>query len=149
MLIVSWVLWLIPVQRMWAWYETPKPVKSEFYGLYEVDSFTRSDAMGAAAAQWVDRLRPMAFADRPKWKRVTIDERNSMMVIFADDLRCGGLRVIPTKRPGKVIVESVERGAKAMRREFTFARPAPDQLTPEGEFGEGPISVLLRRVDET
>ncbi len=68
-LIVSWVLWLIPVQRTWTWWTTPTPVKSAFYGLYEVDSFTRSDAVGPAAGRLVDRLRPMSFSDRPKWKR--------------------------------------------------------------------------------
>ncbi len=80
---------------------------------------------------------------------VTIDERNNMMVIFADDTRRGALRVIPSKSPGKVLIESVERGAKAVRREFTFTHPGPNQLTLEGEFGERPISVRLRRVDET
>lgn len=136
-LIVGWIAWLMPVQRTMAWAATPAVVKSELYGLYEVESFTRNG-----------EVLPPLLTDRVRWRRIAIDEKNYLIVVYMNDLR-GGFRLKPGKEPGKLLVEAVARTAPVLKRELAFTRPTPDTLTLDGDFGGAKISVKLKRVDDT
>ena len=134
-LLVANILWLFAGVRAWRWFDTPVPVKSEFYGLYEVEKFTRNS----------DVLPPL-LTDRLRWRRVTIDERNFVTVIFMDDHRAA-YRLGASPKPEKLTLQSAAR-RDAPREEIAFHRPAADQLVLEGKLEGAALAVTLKRASE-
>ncbi len=137
LLMVVWVLWGTPVQRIWRWAERPTPVKSEYYGLYEVESFTRDGTE-----------RPPLTTDMLRWRRVGVDEQNRGTIQLMNDARMG-FRLVPGPGPGKVTLEFPTGGRTPRRDVFTVKRGAADQLILEGRMNQADYVIRLRRADES
>ncbi len=135
-LMVIGVLWQVPVQRIWRWAEQPAPVKSAYYGVYEVEGFARDGTE-----------RPPLTTDTLRWRRVGIDEQNRGTVLLMNDARMG-FRLAPGPGPGKITLE-FPAGRTPRREVFKVTRGAADQLLLEGRMNQSDYAIRLRRSDDS
>lgn len=135
-LLVASILWNGPIDRTWRWLDTPRPPKSEFYGIYEVESFTRDGA----------ELPPLT-TDTSRWRRLGIDEQNRAAIQLMNDNRMT-VTVRPGPGPGKLTFE-FPTGRNTSRKDIVdFSRPSPEQLVLEGEMSGRNVLIRLKRVDD-
>jgi hypothetical protein len=135
-LMVLQILWVMVVQRTWTWLET-LPVRSELFGLYEVESFMRNG-----------ETRAPLLTDTLRWRRIGIDERNLMTLVMMDDRRII-YRVRLGSEPGKLTIEIPTSPRSTTNEDFTFSHPTPDRLVLEGRLNGAQLSVQLKRTPET
>ncbi len=137
LLMVAWLLWATPVQRIWRWAERPTPVKSEYYGIFDVAGFSRDGTE-----------RPPLTTDTLRWRRVGVDEQNRGVILMMNDARMS-FRLVPGPGKDKVTFE-FPSGARTPRREvFSVTRGAADRWQLEGRMNQNDYVIRLRRADES
>ena len=136
LLIVAWILWTIPTQRIWRFVEAPPRVKPEYFGMYEVVSFSRNG-----------RELPPLTTDTQRWRRVAIDEQNRITILLMTDARMV-YRLRPGPGPGKVTLEAMNAPRASVRETFTLTRAETGELNLEGRWFGAQVSMQLRRADE-
>lgn len=108
----------------------PKP---PLYGLYDVTEFTRNGT-----------TMPPLLTETRRWRRVAFNAYGSLSVMFMDDRRWY-FKVKAGSPPGKLTLDG---GAGKPPMEFTYTRPAPDEVVIEGVINAMSLTVRLHRIDE-
>jgi multidrug transporter EmrE-like cation transporter len=113
--------------------------KSEFYGLYQVESFTQNGS-------------PVAQSDA-SWRRVIFEGKGSMVVLAVDDsMHYYGTEVDAAKSAvtieGEYNADSDEdQEGKVPKNAFTYARPDAEHLELRGSLKNQPVVIEMRKVD--
>ena len=113
--------------------------KSEFYGLYQVESFTQNGI-------------PLAQSDA-NWRRVVFEGKGSMVVFAVDDsMHYYGTEVDAAKSAvtieGEYNADSDEdQEGKVPKNAFTYARPDAEHLEFRGSLKNQPVVIEMRKVD--
>jgi multidrug transporter EmrE-like cation transporter len=116
-----------------------KRPKSEFYGLYQVESFTQN-------GKPVDQ-------NAANWRRVIFEGKGSMTVLAVDDsMHYYGTEVDAAKSAvtieGEYDADSDEdQEGKVPKNAFTYARPDADHLEFRGNLKNQPVVIEMRKVD--
>jgi hypothetical protein len=109
--------------------------KSALYGIWDVDQMT------------VDgQLRPPLLTDNSRWRRVIFDLPESMSFVLMDDSHVTDNVSIDLKSKTAALSKSSDKNWKA---NFAFDRPAPDQLTLDGQMDRHKIHMQLRLMDNS
>lgn len=136
-LIVLQMLWIMVGDRGMAELNRIAPTKPALFGLYEVTSFTRNAV-----------VHPPLLTDSVRWRRVAIDERNLLTLMFMDETR-RVFRVRAGTKPDKLVLESMTPGAVKRTSDFKLTRLSANELMIEGMLGDGNLTVRLRRADDS
>jgi hypothetical protein len=134
-LVLGAILWKIPVQRTWHWAERPRPEKSDLYGIYEVEKFTRDGTES-----------PPLTTDPLRWRRVGFDERGRVTVVLMNDAR-KNFHLRPGPHAGQFMLEPVE-GNYARGEIFTYRLASANQLSLKGTLNYSVVAIELRRTNE-
>ena len=108
-------------------------IKSPFYGIWDVDQLTIDG-----------QLRPPLITDHDGWRRVIFDLPTSVNFQNMDDSFAGYGASINLQEKTIALTKGTNRNWKA---NFTFQRPAPDQLTLDGTMDNHRIRMQLQLVD--
>ena len=113
--------------------------KSEFYGLYQVESFTQNGS-------------PVAQND-VNWRRVIFERKGSMVVLAVDDsMHYYGTEVDAAKNAvtieGEYDADSDEdQEGKVPKNAFTYSRRDAEHLEFRGNLKNQPVVIEMRKVD--
>ena len=106
---------------------------SPLYGIWDVDQ------------QSIDgQIRPPLLTDSARWRRAIFDSPTRMAFQGLDDSFVYRPVSIDVNSKTLVLADSKDKNWKA---NFTFARPAPDQLTLDGSMDGHSIHLQLKLVD--
>lgn len=111
----------------------PGRPKSELYGIWTVDEFTRD---GVPV--------PLLTTDETLWQRVVFEDPGAIYVQRMDD----SLQPVPAMVDGSAhtVTLKTEEAAEPMAN-FTFERPAPDRLLLTGVMDGKPVTMSLSLMD--
>ncbi|MGB6690494.1 MAG: DoxX family protein [Terracidiphilus sp.] len=132
-------LWMLGNNIYGAWdgwhtYGGGRP-KSPLYGIWNVDQMT------------VDgQLRPPLLTDNNRFRRIIFDFPDKVTFLPMDDSHVTDNVSIDSKLKTLAVTKSSDKNWKA---NFAFNRPAPDQLTLDGQMDGHKIHMQLRLMDNT
>jgi hypothetical protein len=135
-LMVIWVLWLIPTQRIWRFVDAPPRVKPTYYGIYEVEVFSRNGV----------ELPPLT-TDAYRWRRVAFDYQNRMSVLLMNDARMM-YRFRTSAGGAQIIIEPAFNARAGSRETLAVSLTENGRVRLEGRFFGSELSMQLRLVDE-
>ena len=108
----------------------PKPA---LYGIWDVDQMSIDG-----------QLRPPLLTDRDRWRRAIFDSPNRLTFERADDTYTGYGAAIDVNHNTLALTKPAD---KKWAAHFTFARPAKDRLTLDGEMDGHTVHIELRLFD--
>jgi len=110
-------------------------VKAPLYGIWSVDEFSLDG-----------QVRPPLLTDEQRWQRIIVDSNDTVWVQSMNgqpvEFR---LRVDPQRKSLRM-ARSVD---SAWRADFAYENPQTDQLLLTGQLDGHPVTVTLRRMDES
>jgi uncharacterized membrane protein YphA (DoxX/SURF4 family) len=111
--------------------------KSELYGIYDVESFTRN-------GQVVAPLR----TDTKRWQRIAIDADGEGWVRRMDNTDLFAFSAKIDRTQSSLTLNPFDNGRGGAPIVMAYTREAPDRLLLLGKVDDVEISVLLHRLDE-
>lgn len=153
--LVGWVLYG-DLSRGWQGYQASRlhPPRPPIYGLYEVETFTRDG-----------QDLPPVTTDSTRWRKFIADTPVNVTISMMDDKLANyksaydGSKntltlspITPCDFPSGAPLSREARGCpadEARKSTLTYSRPDPGHLTLKGTFEGAPLSVQLRRIDES
>ncbi|WP_458687811.1 DoxX family protein [Nocardia tengchongensis] len=141
---VAMLVWFLIAEvvlsvRAYSEYGPGRP-RSELYGIWTVTEFTRDG-----------QPVPPLLTDETRWRRLVFDSPEAAAYQGMDDaLTPVGAQIDPAAHTLALLSPGGE-GAEGPRplATFTFDRPAIDRLVLTGDLSGHPVTVTLRRVDES
>jgi len=116
----------------WHTYGGGRP-KSALYGIWDVDQMSIDG-----------QLRPPLLTDRDRWRRAIFDSPNRLTFERADDTYTGYGAAIDVNHNTLALTKPAD---KKWAAHFTFARPAKDRLTLDGEMDGHTVHIEFRLFD--
>ncbi|MFI6868568.1 DoxX family protein [Nocardia sp. NPDC050406] len=132
---VGLLLWLVvsgTVNGLVAWQQ--RESRSEFYGIWEVDAFTRDG-----------QPVPALLGDGTRWRRLVFDQRGTADIQTMDDRFRPVRAEISARRLTLRWWDASDSAAPWAI--FTVEHPAPDRLRLNGEADGQPVTMELSRFD--
>jgi len=126
-------VYLISVNAYGDWRIYSEGQKSPFYGIWNVAQLSIDG-----------QPRASLFTDNDVWRRVIFDFAASATFQHADDSFTGDGSSINLGAKTIVLTKGADKDWKAS---FTFERPAPDQLSLDGEMDKHKIHMELQLID--
>lgn len=111
--------------------KAPKPA---LYGIYDVEEFVRNG-----------QALPPLTTDGARWRRVIFSSGSVSVKTMTDEARVYRADIDPARKT-LALYDPNDKNKKSM---LAYARTDPDHLTIEGPLDQQPVSVRLRRVDES
>ncbi|MGB6387086.1 MAG: hypothetical protein WBD25_17340 [Terriglobales bacterium] len=132
-------LWIIGTAAYGGWgdwhtYGGGRP-KSPLYGIWNVDELSIDG-----------QVRSPLLTDYDRWRRIIFDFPEVMVFQRMDDTFVGCSASINVKDNTLVLKKSSDKNFKG---NFTFQRPAPDQLILDGEMGDHKTHMQLHLIDRS
>jgi len=136
-LLAVFALWLIGInawgaRQGWKTFGPGAP-KPALYGIWNVEQFATDG-----------QTRPPLLTDTGRWHRVIFDRNDFAVLEHMDDPRAYYTASVDAK---KNTLALTQRRANNQKLNFTFARPAPDRLTLDGDLDGHKTHMELRLED--
>jgi uncharacterized membrane protein YphA (DoxX/SURF4 family) len=135
-LIVSWIFYYEAAPKLQFAVGSHNMTKSELFGIYEVETFTREG-----------RAMPLLLTDTNCWRRVEIDANGDGWVRHMDNSYFFGFSSTTDPSRSKLTLNRDAKG-DLTAIVLTYTREAPDRLRLVGKLDGAEVAMLLHRIDE-